>query len=133
MKTYEIQKYGGPEGLKLVDRPLPELGDHDVVVQIRAASLNYRDLVVIRGQYDRNPREGRVPLSDGAGEVVSVGSAVTRFKVGDKVAGCFFQAWPSGRFEAAMPRRALGGQIDGVLMEQVKFRQGCHSFRDLRR
>ena len=121
MKTYEIQKYGGPEGLKLVDRPLPAPGDHDVVVQIRAASLNYRDLVVIRGQYDRSPREGRVPLSDGAGEVVSVGSAVTRFKVGDKVAGCFFRGWSSGRFEAAMQRTALGGQIDGVLMEQVKF------------
>ena len=121
MKTYEIQKYGGPEGLELVDRPLPEPGDHDVVVQVRAASLNYRDLVVIRGKYDRNPREGRVPLSDGAGEVVSVGSAVTRIKVGDRVAGCFFQGWPSGRFEAAMHRTALGGSIDGVLAEQVKF------------
>jgi NADPH:quinone reductase-like Zn-dependent oxidoreductase len=128
MKTYEIQKYGGPEGLKLVDRPPPEAGDHDVVVQIRAASLNYRDLVVIRGQYDRNPREGRVPLSDGAGEVVSVGSAVTRFKVGDRVAGCFFQGWSSGRFEAAMQRTALGGQIDGVLMEQVKFREDAVVF-----
>src|SRR5208283_1589207 len=121
MKTYEIQKYGGPEGLELVDRPLPEPGDHEVVVQIRAASLNYRDLVVIRGQYDRNPREGRVPLSDGAGEVVSVGSAVTRVKVGDRVAGCFFQGWSSGRFGAAMHRTALGGPIDGVLAEQVKF------------
>src|SRR6202048_2430521 len=121
MKTYEIQKYGGPEGLELVDRPLPEPGDHDVVVQIRAASLNDRDLVVIRGKYDRNPREGRVPLSDGAGEVISVGSAVTRVKVGDRVAGCFFQGWPSGRFEAAMHRTALGGPIDGVLAEQVKF------------
>jgi NADPH:quinone reductase-like Zn-dependent oxidoreductase len=121
MKTYEIQKYGGPEGLALVDRPVPEPGDHEVVVRIGAASLNYRDLVVIRGMYDRSPREGRVPLSDGAGEVVSVGSAVTRVKVGDRVAGCFFQGWPSGRFEAAMHRTALGGAIDGVLAEQVKF------------
>ena len=123
MKTYEIQKYGGPEGLRLVERPQPEPGDHDVVVQIRAASLNYRDLVVIRGQYDRSPHEGRVPLSDGAGEVVSIGSAVTRFKVGDRVAGCFFQGWPSGRFESGMHRTALGGPIDGVLAEQVKFRE----------
>jgi NADPH:quinone reductase-like Zn-dependent oxidoreductase len=123
MKTYEIQKYGGPEGLKLVDRPQPEPGDRDVVVQIRAASLNFRDLVVIRGQYDRNPREGQVPLSDGAGEVTSVGSTVTRFKVGDRVAGCFFQGWQAGRFEAGMHRTALGGQIDGVLAEQVKFRE----------
>src|SRR5271166_3573967 len=123
MTCYEIQKYGGPEGLKLVDRAVPEPGDHEVVVRIKAASLNYRDLVVIRGQYDRKPHAGRVPLSDGAGEVISVGSAVTRFKAGDRVAGCFFQGWPSGRFEAGMHRTALGGAIDGVLAEQVKFRE----------
>ena len=73
MLRYEIQKYGGSDGLKLVDRPLAEPGDRDVVVRIKAASLNYRDLVVLRGKYDRNPVEGRVPLSDGAGEVVAVG------------------------------------------------------------
>ena len=86
MKTYEIQKYGGPEGLKLVDRPLPDPGDHEVVVRIKAVSLNYRDLVVLRGHYDRNPAEGRVPLSDGAGEVVAVVPGVTKFRVGDRVA-----------------------------------------------
>jgi NADPH:quinone reductase-like Zn-dependent oxidoreductase len=123
MFSYEIQKYGGPEGLKLVDRPAPEPGDHEVLVQIKAASLNYRDLVVIRGQYDRNPHEGRVPLSDGAGEVISVGSAVTRFKAGDRVAACFFQGWPAGRFKPEMHRTALGGLIDGMLVEQAKFHE----------
>ena len=123
MKTYEIQKYGGPEGLELVDRPTPRPGDYEVVVRIRAVSLNYRDLIVIRGQYERNPQTGRVPLSDGAGEVISVGSAVTRFKIGDRVAGCFFQGWSSGRFRADMHRTALGGPIDGVLGEEVKFRE----------
>jgi NADPH:quinone reductase-like Zn-dependent oxidoreductase len=121
MFSYEIQKYGGPEGLKLVDRPAPEPGDHEVLVQIKAASLNYRDLVVLRGQYDRNPQEGRVPLSDGAGVVISVGSAVTRFKAGDRVAACFFQGWPAGRFKPEMHRTALGGLIDGMLVEQAKF------------
>jgi NADPH:quinone reductase-like Zn-dependent oxidoreductase len=123
MTSYEIQKYGGPEGLKLVDRSLPDPGDHDVVVRIKAASLNYRDLVVLRGQYDRRPVQGRVPLSDGAGEVVGVGPAVTRFKVGDRVAGCFFQGWSAGRFKAEMHRTALGGPIDGVLAEQAMFRE----------
>jgi NADPH:quinone reductase-like Zn-dependent oxidoreductase len=123
MFSYEIQKYGGPEGLKLVDRPAPEPGDHEVLVQIKAASLNYRDLVVLRGQYDRNPQEGRVPLSDGAGEVISVGSAVTRFKAGDRVAACFFQGWPAGRFKPEMHRTALGGLIDGMLVEQAKFHE----------
>ena len=123
MKTYEIQKYGGPEGLELVDRSPPRPGDGEVVVRIRAASLNYRDLTVIRGQYERNPQTGRVPLSDGAGEVISVGSGVTRFKIGDRVAGCFCQGWPSGRFRAEMHRTALGGSIDGVLVEEAKFRE----------
>src|SRR3984893_416529 len=123
MTCYEIQKYGGPEGLKLVDRPPPVPGARDVVVTIRAASLNYRDLIVLRGQYDRTPVQGRVPLSDGAGEVVAVGPAVTKFKVGDRVAGCFFQGWSAGRFKAEMHRTALGGPIDGVLAEQAMFRE----------
>ena len=123
MTCYEIQKYGGPEGLKLVDRAVPDPDDHEVVVRIKAASLNYRDLVVLRGQYDRKPVQGRVPLSDGAGEVVAVGAAVTKFKIGDRVAACFFQGWSSGQFKAEMHRTALGGQIDGVLAEQGKFHE----------
>jgi NADPH:quinone reductase-like Zn-dependent oxidoreductase len=119
MLCYEIHKYGGPDGLALVDRPVPTPGEHEVVVRIKAASLNYRDLIVLRGQYDRSPVQGRVPLSDGAGEVAAVGSAVTKFKSGDRVAGCFFQGWPAGRFRSEMHRTALGGSIDGVLAEQV--------------
>jgi NADPH:quinone reductase-like Zn-dependent oxidoreductase len=123
MKCYQIDRFGGPEGLRLVERPMPIAGDRDVIVRVRATSLNYRDLVVLRGDYSRNPVPGRVPLSDGAGEVTVVGTEVTKFKVGDKVAGCFFQGWPSGRFEHAMHATALGGQIDGVLAEFVKFSQ----------
>src|SRR3979409_51318 len=121
MKTYQIARFGGPEGLQLTDRPEPVAGDREIIVRIRAASLNYRDLVVLRGEYARNPEPGRVPLSDGAGEVIAVGSGIQKFKIGDKVAGCFFQGWPSGRFESAMHATALGGQIDGVLSEFVKF------------
>ena len=123
MRSYEIQEYGGSSGLKLVERPLPEPDNYDVVVQIRATSLNYRDLIVLQGKYDRNPTVGRVPLSDGAGEVVAVGSAVTKFKLGDRVAACFFQGWPAGRFSGEMHRTALGGPIDGVLTEQAKFHE----------
>jgi NADPH:quinone reductase-like Zn-dependent oxidoreductase len=123
MKAYEIQTFGGSEGLRIVDRSIPEITDHDVLVRIKAVSLNYRDIIVLRGQYDRNPIPGRVPLSDGAGEVVAVGDAVTGFKVGERVAGCFFQGWSSGRFKAQMHRTALGGSIDGVLAEQVRFRE----------
>ncbi len=123
MKAYEIQAYSGSDGLRLVDRPPPEPADHEVLVRIEAASLNYRDLIVLRGQYDRNPVPGRVPLSDGSGEVTAVGSAVTGIKVGDRVAGCFFQGWSHGQFKAPMHRTALGGPIDGVLAEFVKFRE----------
>jgi NADPH:quinone reductase-like Zn-dependent oxidoreductase len=123
MKAYQIHAYGGPDGLRLTEVPDIVPGDRDVVVRVKAASLNYRDLVVLSGQYDRAPQTGRVPLSDGAGEVVAAGSAVKRFKVGDRVAGCFFQGWSSGRFEPEMHRTALGGAIDGVLAEQVRFRE----------
>jgi NADPH:quinone reductase-like Zn-dependent oxidoreductase len=121
MQTYVIEKYGGPDGLRVVDRPVPTPGDHDVIVRIRAVSLNYRDLVVLRGVHERNPQPGRIPLSDGAGEVTACGSSVTKFEVGDQVAGCFFQEWASGRFEMAAHRTSLGGPIDGVLAEYVKF------------
>jgi NADPH:quinone reductase-like Zn-dependent oxidoreductase len=119
MKAYTIQTYGSPDGLKIADQPTPEPADREILVRVRAASLNYRDLIVLRGQYDRNPQVGRVPLSDGAGEVVAVGSKTTRFKVGDRVAGCFFQGWSGGKFRTEMHRTALGGQIDGVLSEYV--------------
>jgi NADPH:quinone reductase-like Zn-dependent oxidoreductase len=123
MKAFEIKTYGDPNGLSLVDRSSVSPGAGQVLVRIRAVSLNYRDLVVVRGQYDRNPQVGRIPCSDGAGEVLAVGPGVSRFKPGDCVVGCFFQAWLSGRFKAEYHRSALGGAIDGVLAEEVLFDQ----------
>ena len=119
MKVYEIQTYGDASGLKLSERPDPTPGESQVLVRIRAVSLNYRDLIVLRGLYDRKPQLGRVPCSDGAGEVLAVGSKVSQFKPGDRVAGCFFQAWTGGRFKAEHHKSALGGAIDGVLSELV--------------
>ena len=121
MRAYAIEQFGDVKGLKIGDRPEPKAGARQVLVCMQAASLNYRDLLVLRGQYDRNPQPGRIPLSDGAGEIISVGSEVTRFKPGDRVAGCFFQDWISGRFRPEFHRTALGGSIDGVLAELVTF------------
>ncbi len=121
MKAYAIEEFGDVKGLKVTDRPEPKIGPRQVLVRMHAASLNYRDLLVLRGQYDRVPQPGRIPLSDGAGEVISVGSEVTRFKAGDRVAGCFFQGWISGRFRPEFHKTALGGSIDGVLAELVAF------------
>lgn len=123
MKLYRIQQYGSIDGLKVMEEEDPQPGDHEVLVRVRAVSLNYRDLIVLRGQYERAPQPGRVPLSDGAGEVVAIGRQVTGFTPGDAVAGCFFQGWDTGRFRSGMHRTALGGAIDGVLAELVCFQE----------
>lgn len=97
--------------LRVSDRPEPIAGPHDVVVRVRAASLNYRDQAVVAGQYFGGAvARDTVPTSDGAGDVQSVGSAVTRFKPGDRVAATFFQSAPPA---------ALGSPLDGMLAEQV--------------
>jgi NADPH:quinone reductase-like Zn-dependent oxidoreductase len=99
--------------LRLEDRPEPVLGPGQVRVRLRAASLNYRDLIVA----DRPPRPGLVPVSDGAGEVVEVAQDVTDVRTGDRVAGGFFADWISGPARRANLSSALGGDLDGVLSE----------------
>ncbi len=123
MKTYQIENYGSIDGLKIVDAPDLRAGEGEVVVRMRAASLNYRDTMVVAGQYGGNPQPGLTPLSDGAGEVVEVGSGVTQWKMGDRVAGIFFQDWTQGRLTRAMMKTDLGGGIRGVLSQQVVFPQ----------
>ncbi|MBM4343662.1 MAG: NAD(P)-dependent alcohol dehydrogenase [Deltaproteobacteria bacterium] len=107
----------GLDHLQLVDRPDPQPLPHQVVVRVRAASLNYRDLLMVTGAY--NPRQPLplVPLSDGAGEIVAVGSAVRDLAVGDRVIGHFCQAWRDGVQPADAARHALGGPLDGALQQ----------------
>jgi NADPH:quinone reductase-like Zn-dependent oxidoreductase len=120
MKTYEIAEPKGIDSLKLVDRPKPQPGANEVVVRVRATSLNYRDLVTVKGgAVTRGMRLPLVPLSDGAGDVVEVGSAVTRFKSGDRVVAAFFQSWLAGSIDSSAFRSALGGALDGMLSEYV--------------
>src|SRR5688572_1851485 len=83
---------------------------------MRAVALNFRDLGVIRGAYGYT-KFPVIPVSDGAGEVIAVGNDVTRFGVGDRVAGTFFQNWPSGRIPVNASKTSLGGMIDGMLTE----------------
>lgn len=123
MKRYQLPGPDGLDSLQLVDVPEPEPGPTEVLVEMRAWSLNYRDLGMPRGGYYRNDKVKKspplVPLSDGAGQVLAVGRAVTRFKRGDEVAGCFFQDWEDGDVTEEQMRTALGGSIDGVLAERV--------------
>ncbi|HZU84082.1 MAG TPA: NAD(P)-dependent alcohol dehydrogenase [Polyangiaceae bacterium] len=119
MRTYELRAKS-LESLTLVERPSPRPGPGQVVVRVRAASLNYRDLLVATGRYPLGePRLPLVPLSDAAGEVVETGAKVTLVKPGDRVAGAFFQKWIDGPFDAEKAGSALGGAIDGVLSEYV--------------
>jgi NADPH:quinone reductase-like Zn-dependent oxidoreductase len=118
MKCHIIPSPKGIESLRLVDRPDPMPGPRQVLVRVRATSLNYRDLITLEGQSARAaPKPDLIPLSDGAGEVVAVGPGVTRVKPGDRVAGCFMQKWVGGAIDEAAQASAMGGAIDGMLTE----------------
>ncbi len=120
MRAYQIPKGGaGIESVVQVERPDPKPGHRQVLVKVKACSLNFRDLGIVRGTYRVPVRENVIPLSDGAGEVVEVGSGVLRVKAGDRVAGNFFQRWPGGEPMPDAHASALGGGIDGMLAEYV--------------
>ena len=91
-KQYQLQKSGdGPLQLQLVDAPVRQPGEHEVLVRVHAVSLNRRDIYMRAGQYPGGVRPNLVPLSDGAGEVVGTGAKVTRFKKGARVATVFYR------------------------------------------
>jgi NADPH:quinone reductase-like Zn-dependent oxidoreductase len=117
MKCYELQGPDGAEGLKVVDRPVPRPGTGQVLVRIKAAALNFRDLLIVKGGYGSRQKFPLVPVSDGAGVVESVGAGVRRFAAGDRVVGSFFEDWLDGEPSEAKMQAALGGAVDGVLAE----------------
>lgn len=119
MQVFEIRGGFGIDALLPAERPQPEPGPHEVLVRLKAASLNYRDLMVVKGQYNPKMPLPRIPLSDGVGEVVSVGAGVTRVKTSDRVAGIFMQTWLAGELTEKQSHSALGGAIDGMLTEFV--------------
>ena len=116
MKLFQLHAFG-LEYLRRTDQIAPEPGVNEVMIRIRAVSLNYRDQLVIQGKYNPRMKLPRVPLSDGAGEIVSVGAEVTNWKPGDRVAVPFFPAWIDGELSPAKAASALGGDVDGQLQE----------------
>jgi NADPH:quinone reductase-like Zn-dependent oxidoreductase len=117
MKVYEIRDRFGLDALTPAERPQPQPGSGEVLVRIKAASLNYRDLMVVKGVYNPKMPLPRIPVSDAVGEVTALDPGVSRVKVGQRVAGIFMQKWVSGELDEAKARSALGGAIDGLLAE----------------
>jgi NADPH:quinone reductase-like Zn-dependent oxidoreductase len=117
LKCYELQGPSGIDGLALVDKPMPEPGEGEVLVRLKAATLNYRDLLTVKGGYGSRQKFPLVPVSDGAGVIERVGLGVREFATGDRVIGSFFESWIGGEPSEAKMRSALGGSVDGVLTE----------------
>ncbi|KAF7303474.1 Alcohol dehydrogenase superfamily protein [Mycena indigotica] len=121
-RHYSVQKAGSLDGLKLVEAPVPKLKSTEVLVKVKAVSLQYRDLLVVNGYYPPPIAENVVPCSDMAGEVVAVGEDVTKWKAGDRVANNFFLdlIYPDG-MTPAVSSSAAGGAAHGVLTEYRAF------------
>jgi len=118
MKVWEIQNAYGIENLHEAEKPEPKPGKGEIVVAMKASSLNYRDLLTVIGYGGGYPLP-LIPFSDGAGEVVSVGAGVSRVQVGDRVCPLFFQSWIDGPVTAESRFRPLGGPLSGVLQQRM--------------
>jgi len=122
MRVWQISSFG-VDSLEFAERPAPASGPGEILVRVRAVSLNFRDLMMVKGLYNPKLRLPRIPCSDGAGDVAAVGEGVTAWKPGDRVAGIFMQNWLDGPITAAKTKGALGGDIDGMLAEYVVLKE----------
>lgn len=123
MKAWQVVNDFGLLNLKVSDVHLRPLKSNEVRVKIRACSLNYRDLLVVKGLY--NPRQTLpfIPVSDGAGEVIEIGSEVKHFKLYDRVCATFSQCWDNGRVGEEAQRATLGSPLPGMLAEEGIFNE----------
>ncbi len=114
----------GYDGLHLTTRPIPTPGPGQVLVKMQAASLNFRDLKILKGVYARQPQLPVVPVSDGAGTITSTGPGVTRFAPGDRVVLTYMEGWHTGPQTAARDGwRGKGGDVDGTALEYGLYSQ----------
>ena len=117
MKAYRIESFGSVDGVVLGSRDDLQPSTREILVRLRATSINYRDLMVLKGGGRGPTKLGVVPLSDGAGEVAAVGHGVSRFAVGDRVIGCFHPRWFGGPIKPDYLTDRLGANLDGMLAE----------------
>lgn len=125
MRAYQVDSAEGIQAIKQIEIETPKPNGKEILVKMKACSLNYRDTLITLGGYVRNDVRPIIPLSDGAGEVVSVGDEVTQFKAGDRVIGNFFQHWVDGEINDQGLNSALGGAIDGVLADYFILQEDC--------
>src|SRR3984957_9579561 len=118
MRAYPIRQFG-LDHLEQVELPTLQIAPGRVLIKVHAVSLNYRDLMMVKGLYNPKMALPRIPRSDGAGEVVAIGDGVGRVKVGDRACGIFMQRWLDGPLTAERSKAALGGDVDGMLAEYV--------------
>src|SRR5579871_5312651 len=122
MRAWQISSFG-IDSLEFVERTTPVPGPGEVLVAVRAVSLNFRDLLTVKGAYNPKLPLPRIPCSDGAGAVVEIGPGVTRWRPGDRVMGIFMQNWLDGPLTRARAKGSLGNDLDGMLSEFVLLRE----------
>lgn len=120
MRVFQIENDWGFENLNLTSRPTPKPGPREVIVEMRAASLNARDLLVpVRGYGRATGTLPLIPVSDGVGTVVEIGEQVTRVRSGDRVCPTYFQNWASGPPNPDRLASGIGGPHDGVMADRI--------------
>src|ERR1700674_1921014 len=117
MEACRIERFGSVDGIVLRSSEDPRPGPKEILMRVRASSLNYRDLMVLKGGGRGPTKVGVVPLSDGAGEIVALGDGVSRVKIGDRIAGCFHPRWFGGPIKPDYLTDRLGANLDGMLAE----------------
>ena len=116
MRAYHTELGAGIAGLAVHERDVPEPRPGEVLVRVRASSLSFRELMILRGWYPLPVKPDVIPVSDGAGEVVAIGPEVNRVEVGDRVSASIFPRWIAGRWMPELTAQ-LGGSLDGMLTE----------------
>ena len=123
MRAYRMAEFNGPAGLLLTEEAIPNVGSRDALVRLHASSLNFRDGMIADGFFGPYVQRGIVPLSDGAGEVVAIGEAVTRVKIGDRVMPIFNQHWIGGKRPTDASPMGLGAESDGTLRDYMTVKE----------
>ncbi|MFE4709249.1 NAD(P)-dependent alcohol dehydrogenase [Paenibacillus sp. NPDC056722] len=119
MKAYVVKDGLGIDYLKEADLQIPTPGKGEVLIRMKAVSLNYRDIFALDGYFNNGSTAPFIPVSDGAGEIFALGEGADKFQIGDQVAGIFNQKWISGEMLPDYNDGELGGPLDGMLAEYV--------------